>query len=62
MFSKYNEEKFTPDFNSMIYIAILNSLGFFFLGFLVPVISRQSMNATGLEIGLIVSAMVMPPG
>ena len=59
MFSKYNEEKFTPDFNSMIYIAILNSLGFFFLGFLVPVISRQSMNATGLEIGLIVSAMVI---
>ena len=59
MFSKKNEEKFTPDFNSMIYIAILNSLGFFFLGFLVPVISRQNMNATGLEIGLIVSAMVM---
>ena len=59
MFSKYNEEKFTPDFNSMIYIAILNSLGFFFLGFLVPVISRQNMNATGLEIGLIVSAMVI---
>jgi MFS family permease len=59
MFTKKNEEKFTPDFNSMIYIAILNSLGFFFLGFLVPVISRQNMNATGLEIGLIVSAMVM---
>ncbi len=59
MFSKTNEERFTSDFNSMIYIAILNSLGFFFLGFLVPVISRQNMNATGLEIGLIVSAMVI---
>jgi MFS family permease len=59
MFSKNNEERFTPDFNSMIYIAILNSLGFFFLGFLVPIISRQNMNATGLEIGLIVSAMVI---
>lgn len=43
----------------MIKIAILNSLGFFFMGFLIPVISRQNMNATGLEIGLIVSAMVI---
>ncbi|TFG15614.1 MAG: MFS transporter [Promethearchaeota archaeon] len=59
MFSKNSEERFTPDFNSMIYIAILSSLGFFFLGFLVPVISRQNMNATGLQIGLIVSAMVI---
>ena len=59
MFSKNSEERVTPDFNSMIYIAILNSLGFFFLGFLVPVISRQNMNATGLQIGLIVSAMVI---
>ncbi|MFX1444893.1 MAG: MFS transporter [Promethearchaeota archaeon] len=58
MFSK-NTDKFTPDFNTMIKIAILNSLGFFFMGFLIPVISRQNMNATGLEIGLIVSAMVI---
>jgi len=43
----------------MIKIAILNSLGFFFMGFLIPIISRQNMNATGLEIGLIVSAMVI---
>ena len=59
MFFKDSEERFTPDFNTMIYIAILNSLGFFFLGFLVPVISRQNMNASGLEIGLIVSSMVI---
>lgn len=59
MFSKNNADRYTPDFNTMINIAILNSLGFFFLGFLIPVISRQNMNATGLEIGLIISAMVI---
>lgn len=59
MISRDKEDRFTSDFNAMIKIAILNSLGFFYLGFLVPVISRQDMNATGLEIGLIVSAMVI---
>lgn len=59
MFSKNNTSRYTPDFNTMIKIAILNSLGFFFLGFLIPIISRQNMNATGLEIGLIVSALVI---
>jgi MFS family permease len=59
MFSKKDDGRFTSDFNAMIYIAILNSLGFFFLGFLIPVISRQNMNASGIEIGLIVSAMVI---
>ncbi|TFF86639.1 MAG: MFS transporter [Promethearchaeota archaeon] len=58
MLSKKSEDRFTSDFSTMINIAILNSLGFFFLGFLVPVISRQEMNATGLQIGLIVSSMV----
>ena len=59
MLNKNNTDRYTPDFNTMIKIAILNSLGFFFMGFLIPVISRQNMNATGLEIGLIVSAMVI---
>ena len=59
MFSKDNTDRYTPDFNIMIKIAILTSLGFFFMGFLIPVISRQNMNATGLEIGLIISAMVI---
>ncbi len=59
MFSKDTTDRYTPDFNIMIKIAILNSLGFFFMGFLIPVISRQNMNATGLEIGLIISAMVI---
>lgn len=29
MFSKNNTDRYTPDFNTMIKIAILNSLGFF---------------------------------
>ncbi|MFX0070722.1 MAG: MFS transporter [Candidatus Hermodarchaeota archaeon] len=59
MNSKDKKNRYTSDFNAMMNIAILNSLGFFFLGFLIPVISRQNMNATGLEIGLIISAMVI---
>lgn len=51
------EERFTPDFNSMIQIAILTSLGFFFLGFLVPVIARTLMNASGFEVGLVLSSL-----
>ncbi len=59
MFSKDSTDRYTADFNIMIKIAILTSLGFFFMGFLIPIISRQNMNATGLEIGLIISAMVI---
>ena len=43
----------------MIKTASLNSLGFFYLGFLMPVIARTSMNATGTQIGLIVSSLVI---
>jgi MFS family permease len=59
MFSKKDDGRYTSDFNAMINIAILNSLGFFFIGFLIPVISRQNMNASGLEVGFVVSALVL---
>ncbi len=52
------EVRYTEDFNSMVHIVIWNSLGFFFLGFLIPIIARLNMGATGLEIGLIVSIQV----
>ncbi|MHA1491098.1 MAG: MFS transporter [Promethearchaeota archaeon] len=51
--------RYTEDFNSMVQIVIWNSLGFFFLGFLIPIIARLNMGATGLEIGLIVSIQVL---
>ena len=51
--------RFTPDFNHLLNIVILNSLGFFFIGFLVPIISRYNMNASAIQISLIVSFQVL---
>ena len=51
--------RFTPDFNHMLKIVILNSLGFFFIGFLVPIIARFNMLATAIQISLIVSIQVL---
>ena len=51
--------QFTPDFNQMLNIVILNSLGFFFIGFLVPIIARYNMLASAIQISLIVSFQVL---
>jgi len=51
--------RFTPDFNHMLKIVVLNSLGFFFIGFLVPIIARFNMLATAIQISLIVSIQVL---
>ncbi|MBY8987881.1 MAG: MFS transporter [Candidatus Lokiarchaeota archaeon] len=51
--------RFTPDFNQMLRIVILNSLGFFFIGFLVPIIARYYMVATAIQISLLVSFQVL---
>jgi len=54
-----DKTRFTPDFNQMLNIVILNSLGFFFIGFLVPIIARFNMLATAIQISLIVSIQVL---
>lgn len=52
-------KRFTEDFNQMLKIVILNSMGFFFIGFLIPVIARINMGATGIQLSLIVSIQVL---
>ena len=54
-----DSNRFTPDFNHMLKSVILNSLGFFFIGFLVPIIARYNMLATAIQISLIVSIQVL---
>jgi len=56
---KTNEERFTNDYNQMLKIVILNSLGFFYIGFWIPVIARTNMGATGFQLSLIVVASVL---
>jgi len=57
--SEIDPNRFTTDFNRMIKIVILNSLGFFFIGFLIPIIARFNMSATAIQISLIVSIQVL---
>jgi MFS family permease len=60
MFSKNKDKnRTTKDFNIMIRISILNSLGFFYLGFLIPVVAKENMNLSALIVGLIVSSLVL---
>ena len=54
-----DSDRFTPDFNHMLKIVILNSLGFFFIGFFVPIIARFNMFATAIQISLIFSIQVL---
>ena len=57
--NEIDPDRFTADFNRMLKIVILNSLGFFFIGFLVPIIARFNMFATAIQISLIVSIQVL---
>ena len=57
--NEIDPDRFTADFNRMLKIVILNSLGFFFIGFLVPIIARFNMFATAIQISLIFSIQVL---
>ena len=54
-----NSERVTTDFQAMLNIVIWNSLGFFFLDFLVPYVASQELYATGAQIGVIFSVQVI---
>jgi DHA1 family multidrug resistance protein-like MFS transporter len=43
----------------MINIIIFNSLGFFFLDFLIPYVASQELQATGIDMGIIFSVIVV---
>jgi len=58
-FFKVDENRFTHDYNQMLTIVILNSLGFFFIGFWIPIVARGSMGATFFQIGLVVVSNVI---
>jgi len=56
---KTDEDRFTRDFNDILKIVLLNSLGFFFISFWIPVIASINMGATGIQLGLIISVQVL---
>ncbi|MHA2394035.1 MAG: MFS transporter [Promethearchaeota archaeon] len=50
---KVNESRFTRDYNQMLTIVILNSLGFFYIGYWIPLIARGNMGATAFQISIV---------
>ncbi len=50
---------YTKDFTAMINIVLWNCLGFFFLDFSIPLIAKNELNATGLEMGLLFSIITI---
>ncbi|MFX1571996.1 MAG: MFS transporter [Promethearchaeota archaeon] len=47
-----DSHKFTSDFNSVIFIVVWNSLGFFFVDFIMTYIISQVLGGSGVAIGL----------
>ncbi|MFW9880238.1 MAG: MFS transporter [Candidatus Thorarchaeota archaeon] len=56
---KTDENRFTSDYNQMLMIIILNSLGFFFLGFWISIVARVDMGASNFQVGLVVVSNVV---
>jgi MFS family permease len=50
-----HHHKFTSDFNSVIYIIVWNSLGFFFIEFIMAYLIRQVLNYPAPNLGLFFS-------
>ena len=51
---KTDNDRFTSDFNQMLLIIMINSMGFFFIGFWIPIIARMNMAASAFQISLVV--------
>ena len=43
----------------MIRIVILNSMGFFFYGFLLPIVARLNMNSSATEVGIVIALLTI---
>ncbi len=52
-----DHHKFTSDFNSVIYIIVWNSLGFFFIEFIMAYLIKQVLNYPASNLGLFFSSI-----
>ncbi len=58
MKKKEDEKYFTSDFAVMLRILLLNSMGFFFYGFIIPQVTETVLGAGSREIGWVWSAQI----
>jgi MFS family permease len=56
---KIDESRFTHDYNQMLMIVVLNSLGFFFIGFWIPLVAIANMTNSLIVISLVVTSNVI---
>ncbi|MFW9867467.1 MAG: MFS transporter [Candidatus Thorarchaeota archaeon] len=56
---KIDESRFTHDYNQMLMIVVLNSLGFFFIGFWIPLVAIANMTNSLIAISLVVTSNVI---
>jgi DHA1 family multidrug resistance protein-like MFS transporter len=54
-----DSHKFTSDFNSVIFIVLWNSLGFFFIEFIMAYLIKQVLNAPATQLGLFFSFITL---
>lgn len=54
-----DSHKFTSDFNSVIFIVIWNSLGFFFVEFIMVYVISQVISGSGIQLGLFPSFLML---
>ncbi|HEC39372.1 MAG TPA: MFS transporter, partial [bacterium] len=54
-----DSHKFTPDFNSVIFIIVWNSLGFFFIEFMITYLIKQVWSSSAAQLGLFFSFITL---
>ena len=54
-----DSHKFTSDFNSVIFIIVWNSLGFFFIEFMITYLIKQVWNSPATQLGLFFSFITL---
>jgi MFS family permease len=54
-----DSHRFTSDFNSVIFIVVWNSLGFFFIEFIIAYLIKQVLNAPAAQLGLFFSFITL---
>ncbi len=53
-----DDKYFTSDFRTMLRILLLNSMGFFFYGYIIPQVTSTVLGGGGTEIGWVWSAQI----
>ncbi|MCP4760276.1 MAG: MFS transporter [archaeon] len=57
--SLITDEYYTRDFTKMVNYTLFNTLGFFFLDYIIPIFTSQTIGASGLEMGIMFAVQTL---